>query len=254
VQVKRFAALMRGFAAQRAAPADGIPLSARELYAAASDANVILEANSGVVIDANPAASALLGVPRAILVGARLGALLELDAASRLAAASRAAVASGRAEPFPAQTVDLTRELEVVVSSVRAEARDYLLVHLAAGLRGSAVATATAFELITQAAEPFIVTDPAFVITYCNPAFARLARGPSPAQARGAPLTRWIALRPALQERLIGQMAAREAVTVTASVFMDSNGVEHPIELHAVAVPDGAAPCFGFWIRRPSPP
>jgi PAS domain-containing protein len=251
--MKGFAALMRAFASQRTTPPDGVPLSARELYAASSDATVILEANSGVIVDANPAASALLGAPRTTLVGAHLSGLLEPGSASRLAAASAEAARTGRAEPFAACTADKTRELDVSVSTVRADARNYLLVHLAARAGASAAGSQSAFQLIAQAGEPFLVTDPAFAITYCNPAFVRFAKGASPAQTRGAPLTRWIRLVPALQERLLRQMAAREAVTVTTSVLVDGGGVEHPVELHVVAVPDGAAPCFGFWIRRPAP-
>lgn len=246
--MKGFAALMRAFAAPRVA-APGVPVSPRDLYVAASDATAILEARSGVVVDVNPAAIAMLGAPRGALIGARLGGLLTTDSAGLLAAACEQASREGRADPFDARTANLTRELKLSVASVRAESNSYLLVHLAAGAGPTAASEAGAFELITQAAEAFLVTDPHFVIRYCNPAFARLAKLASPAHARGAPITRWIPLGPEVQQRLVAQMAAREAVTVAAATLVDAVGGEHAVELHTVAVPDGGASCFGFWIR-----
>ena len=250
--MKSFAALMKAFTAALQPAADGAPLTARDLYAAAADATVILEAASGVIVDVNPAAEALLGMPRSVAVGQTLAGLLVAEAAATLAAAAARAHAQGRAPPFRGLTRDRTREVELSVSSVRAEARGYLLVHLAPATRAGAAAAppeAKALALIAGAAESFLVTNPELRITYCNPAFVRLAKVASEQQAEQQPLTRWLQLPPAALARLSAQMAAREAVTVLHAVLVDGAKGIHAVEVHAVAVPDGADSCFGFWIR-----
>jgi PAS domain-containing protein len=253
--LKSFAALMRAFAAQRHASGDAVPLSARDLYAAAMDATAILDAASGVIVDVNPAAVTLLGAPRATLLGSRLAAILVAESASAFAEAAGRALADGRATRFRARTLDLRREFEVAVSSVRADSRAYQLVHLTPAGRASSVQAqaSSTFELIGNAAESFLVTDPELRISYCNPAFARLTKLGSAALAHGEPLTRWLRLSAGALEQLAAQMAAREAVTVMPAVLIDAARTEHPVELHAVAVPDQDDPCFGFWIRARNP-
>jgi PAS domain-containing protein len=240
------------------------------LFAAATQPVLIVEPASDRIVEANPAAAALLGSERAgLLAGSFLGAfaadstpaLLQLIATARLsghgkriivrirgASAGDAARGGRRTRASRAG-----RDIGVTLSTVFAGAESYLLVRLlpsghdATDDTDGAVASPV-LDAIEQSHAGFVVTDPDLRLSYANRAFIEMVGLASPEPPRGKSLATWLDLSQADLTRLHDQMARRDAVTVWKTMLRRSSLSAREVEVSAIAVPDGAERCWGFRI------
>jgi len=235
----------------REAPRGPAPLADACLYAAATEAVLMLEAATGSIIEANPAAARLLCVPRTRLLGASLLQSFDGGAALALTRAINLVRREGTAQVLTARTRDGRSEVQLALSLVRVGPESYVLARLgqpAPDRRtdGDGVTTSVVLDLIGEASEGFVVTDPELHVLYANQAFAELAGIDSPQQALGHSLVRWLELTQADLTALAVQRARREAVTVHETRLRATSGKTQGVELWAVAVADGEQPCWGF--------
>jgi transcriptional regulator PpsR len=184
----------------------------RHLFQASAEAVLIVDGRTLRVVEANPAALALLGrggkEPK--VVDAPLASLFAADAAEPLAAAVASARSVGKHERLA--TMLAAGRLAVVVSlvSFRQEQASFLLVRLAPGAAapmragrthangragsvdddGDALCIEASF--VRRATDGVAFTDAAGRVVAVNGAFARLAQLSSEDQARGQPLDRWL--------------------------------------------------------------
>jgi PAS domain-containing protein len=225
------------------------------LFDAAAEPVLIIEQHSGTVIEANPAAAKLLRMPRASLVG--LPFVRAFDASSAAAVQDSLAItrSSGSAQPVKVQTLDGRAELSVVFSMFRlAPDESYVLVRVSAALAADADVSArppsAVFEAIEAATVGFVVTDGELHVQYANPAFIRMVRKSGAEDVQDEPLAHWLELSDQDQARLREQMSLRQAVTVLTTRLRRNPDPSREVEVHAVAVPDGQNPCWGFSIRE----
>jgi transcriptional regulator PpsR len=188
----------------------------RHLFQASAEAVLIVEGRTLRVVEANPAALALLGrggkEPK--VVDATLASLFAADAAEPLAAAVASARSVGKHERLATTLASGRVAVTLSLVSFRQEQASFLLVRLApaasAGsgdlLRarangradGGAVAGAALGShgleaaFVREAADALAFTDAAGRVVAVNRAFARLAQLSSEDQARGQPLDRWL--------------------------------------------------------------
>jgi len=263
-----------------------LPLAAgfREawLFAAARQAVMIVELASDSIVEANPAAAALLDSERTQLLGTSfLGAfvadstpaLQQLIESVRLHGHGKPVVARTRG-PRAASAIRLARwarggrDIAVTLSMVSADSDAFLLVRLVPATRaaadgsdagdhdasddGEARVPSLVLDAIEKSPEGFVVTDPAFRLSYANPAFIRMAGLDSLAQLQGKSLTLWLELSQSDLTRLQQQMARREAVTVWNTTLrrssLSTRQAIRKVEVTAIAVPDGRERSWGFRI------
>jgi PAS domain S-box-containing protein len=264
-----------------------LPLAAgfREawLFAAARQAVMIVELASDSIVEANPAAAALLDSERTQLLGTSfLGAfvadstpaLQQLIESVRLHGHGKPVVARTRG-PRAASAIRLARwarggrDIAVTLSMVSADSDAFLLVRLVPATRaaadgsddgdhdasddGEARVPSLVLDAIEKSPEGFVVTDPAFRLSYANPAFIRMAGLDSLAQLQGKSLTLWLELSQSDLTRLQQQMARREAVTVWNTTLrrssLSTRQAIRKVEVTAIAVPDGRERSWGFRIN-----
>jgi PAS domain-containing protein len=190
----------------------------RHLFQASAEAVLIVDGRTQRVVEANPAALALLGRggkdPK--VIDAALASLFSADAAEPLAAAVASARSIGKHERVATLLAHGRQAVSVSLVSFRQEQASFLLVRLApaatAGselLRGSrangradgggarlpvAFGAGLGFEasFVREAADALAFTDAAGRVVAVNRTFARLAQLSSEDQARGQPLDRWL--------------------------------------------------------------
>jgi transcriptional regulator PpsR len=189
----------------------------RHLFQASAEAVLIVDGRTLRVVEANPAALALLGrggkEPK--VADAALASLFAVDAAEPLAAAVASARSIGKHERLATTLVAGGLPVTVSLVSFRQEQASFLLVRLAPSAPpGSQAPRARAngradgglvlvhgaggaglgFEasFVRAAADALAFTDAAGRVVAVNRAFARLAQLSSEDQARGLPLDRWL--------------------------------------------------------------
>lgn len=224
------------------------------LFAAASIPMVILELETGSVLQFNPAAAVLLRVAGVALEGAFFCDLFREENRERLREAVATARMTGSASLAGCRVVSESVDLAVRFSSFRAGAELYLLVHLTPQsaypvLRaGKPDVGQFVFDSVAHASFGFLMTDGEFEVVYANDAFARMVGLATADAAAGAPLKRWLEFSDTDLMRLRDQMSRREAVTSLTTTLVAEDQDARQVEVSAVAVPHPSKPCWGFCV------
>jgi transcriptional regulator PpsR len=223
----------------------------RLLFQLSSEPVLIVDSASQRVLEANPAASTLLGLDPKKVGGQAFAELFELR--SRQAAQSFAAAA--RVAPRVDNVhVELARDRAPVLlsgSMFRQEGSAQILVLLARfGETVSGVSTEDArlLSIVSAMPEAFVVTDADRRILSANAAFVDLVQATTEAQVRGQPLERWIGRPGVDMDVLYSNLRTHGVVRHFSTLARGEFGSNEDVEVSAVSS-TGADPCLGFTIR-----
>ncbi|MCX8003442.1 MAG: transcriptional regulator PpsR [Burkholderiaceae bacterium] len=226
----------------------------RLLFQLATDAIVIVDAATLKVVEANPAASRLLGNGARSVVGRPLADGLGPRAVQSLQALFDAARSAGRADEIRLRIGDGRdpREYRVSASLFRQENATYFLVRLtpAAGAAEAPAAVASAtLRALEGLPDGFVVTDLEGRVLWVNRAFLDLVQAPSVEQVRGKSLENWLGRERVDLNVLIANMRQHGSVRLFATTVRDELGERTEVEISAVAVAEAETPCLGFSFR-----
>jgi transcriptional regulator PpsR len=226
----------------------------RLLFQLASEAVLILDAATLRVLEANPAATQLLGLNARKLAGRQFPEGLDEDTTEAVATMLANVRASGRNGEVRARLADGSRELLVSASVFREERATLLLVRatpLDADRFAEVVPGATAryVDFVAAAPDGFVVTDAEGKVLAANPAFLDFVQLPGEEQVRGESLETWLG-RPGVDlSVLLAQLREHGSVRLFATTLRGANGTTSEVELSGAALPDSEPPCFGFTVR-----
>jgi len=228
----------------------------RSLFQVAAEAVLILDAITGKLEEANPAATALFGV-EASKPGWMLSDSFESPAGAKPSASVPAMLgrvsATGHDESVTARLGGRAGEMRVSASLFRQEKTAHLLVRVSPldGARSAAESDGQSalLKLIESAPDAFVVTDLEGLILTANHAFIDLAQLATETQVRGQSLERWLGRTGVDLNVLITNLRQRGAVRLFATVMRGEYGASTDVEISGVAVTEGEQPCLGFTIR-----
>ena len=224
----------------------------RLLFQLASEAVLIVDSASHRVVEANPAAAALIGGDAKKLIGHAFDDLF----AEGSRQASQSFVAAARVAPRVDNVhVTLAKDLTALLLSgslFRQENAANLLVILSR-VGGSARAVADEdiqlLALVDAMPEAFVITDGERKVLRANNAFLDLVQATTQNQVRGQPLDRWIG-RPGVDvDLLFANIRTHGTVRHFSTLARGEFGAEEDVEIAAVSALNGAEPCIGFTIR-----
>jgi transcriptional regulator PpsR len=242
----------------------------RNLFQASAEAVLIVDGATLRIVEANPAALALLsaGAKAVKAIGASLSSLFAPEAAEPLAAALAAARSVGKHERLTATLAGARLAVGVSISSFRQEQASFLLVRLApqaaadarrtraAGANGSSAlrlgegGLESAF--VRNAADALAFTDAAGRVVAVNRAFVRLAQLSSEDQARGEPLDRWLGRTGVEMSVLLANLREGGSAGLFATELRGALGLVTEVEIAASVLEPGVAaggPAFAFSLR-----
>jgi transcriptional regulator PpsR len=226
----------------------------RLLFRSASDAILIMDPDTGKVVEANPAASLLLAADSRRLVGRAFPDGFD-EAGTRAIQSLIAGIrAAGRANDVRARLRAGT-EFQVSGAPVRQESASLILLRLApVDEQGHKQQTpeprSRLSRMVEKAPDGIVLTGQDGRILSANGAFLDLAQINSEDQARGESLDRWLG-RPGVDLNvLIANLKQHGAVRLFATTIRSDGGASSEVEISAVSVHNGDQPSFGFIIRN----
>jgi transcriptional regulator PpsR len=224
----------------------------RILFQTATEAFVIVDAASGRVTEANPAAARLLGAEATELAGRPLQARIAASARPALSAALQSAVASGRSETVAISDLGETRRIDLRATLFRAAADTLLLCVLRP--RDEAEGEnheleAQVMRLLRRSTDGVVLTDPDGRILWANDAFLGLAEVALEDQVRGESLDRFLG-RPGVDLNVMLQNAQEHGrLRHFSTSLRGAYGSTAQVEISTAHLPADAQPGFGFVIR-----
>jgi PAS domain-containing protein len=243
----------RGTAAHPDLPSDW-------LFSIAAEPMMIVDAPSGRIMQANPAAAHLLRNAHAELLDRSLPGMFHASGEADLARGVQAARAGGNVADVTLRPACGGSPLRAKLSLFRADSHEYLLVHLApieidgpgddALLAARQCSESPVFDAIDSAAVGFVLTDSGLRIEYANKAFGEMIEIDTAEHTIGRSLVRWLELSEGDLTQLRDQMLQRQATSLIAGSLRTESSSTRDVEICAVAVPDDPHTCWGFTIRE----
>lgn len=229
----------------------------RHLFQSSAEAVLIVEAGSLKVLEANPAAIALVSNGSGVrkLAGTTLAAIFENPAAKPLQAALTAARAARKAEPARVDLAGGAGRVNVAISSFRQDDASLLLVRLSrlgaepAAAQNAQQAASLLGEFVASAPDALVFTDPEGRIVLANPAFLALAQLGNEEQARGQRLDRWLGRTGVELGVLIQNLRQRGSVRLFATLLRGEDGGTAEVEISASVAAHGAHTMLAFAVR-----
>lgn len=225
------------------------------LFDLTAEAIVVVDAAEGGLVEANPAAVALLGLPRKF-AGQAFPTGLDDKASRALAALIGRVRASGRSDEVQIRGPRGHDPLLVHASLFKQDEQQRILVRLSSMAGTGAAASATSgprdaiARVIERSPDGFVVTDADGRVLSANPAFVELVELPREDQLRGESLERWLG-RPGVDLRvMMSTLRQQGSLRLFATTLRGEVGAQADVEISAVAVPDGDPPCIGFVVRH----
>jgi transcriptional regulator PpsR len=224
----------------------------RVLFEMASEAVIVLDANTFKIIEANPRAADLLGDSVKKLNGRLLmDYLTKGDRIQVQSLLSKVAYTSTVADLNT--SIQSGQEVYLSAAPFRNENQSLILVTLKrAGEfidRQDSSAQSLVIQALENAPDGFIVTNSAGKILTANQAFLRLIMSDKLEQILNESLDRWLERSSVDLRVMLSNLQEKGAIKLCATSIRDTFGTLHPVEISAVSVPYPHA-CLGFTIRE----
>lgn len=227
----------------------------RLLFQVSSEAVMIVDAGSKAILDANPAALALLGESAPQLLKSVFTS--HFDAAGTLSVETLLADvrATGRDRVARAHLSNGQRECIVAASMFRQESASLFLVRMTSQASvpegGALKATSALLKYFESAPDGLVITEFDGRVVRTNASFLEMAQLSSPEQAQGEPLDRWLGRAGVDFSVALANLRQNGSIRLLATAVRGEYGALADVEVSAVALNDGDdKPSFGFAIRN----
>lgn len=227
----------------------------RQLFQLAGEAVLMLDAGSTRVLEANPAATAMLGMSADKLAGQTFPLGLSADSASRVTTMLATARRTGQADAVAAELAESGEPLQVAATLLRQDQSHLLLVRMTrrspapAAAAGSDEPAGLLLDLAEHAPDGLVITDDEGHVLAANAEFVNLCQAGHAAAMRGVSLERWLGRTGVDLGVLVSNLRQRGTVKLFATTLRGDYGVSTDVEISAVAVPGSDPLRLGFSVR-----
>jgi transcriptional regulator PpsR len=222
----------------------------RLLFQLASEAVLIIDLNNQRLVEANPAALALIGANAKKVIGRPFDELF--DEASQQAAHSFIAAArvAPRIDNVHVQLAGAKEPLLLSGSLFRQDSAAHVLV-LLSRLSAADVGDnkANLVKIVERLPDAFVAVDGERRVLTANSAFLDLVQASSEDHVRGQSIERWVGRPGVDMDILFANLRSHGSVRHFSTILRGEFGTSEDVEIAAVEVSGGPQPCAGFSIR-----
>ena len=228
----------------------------RLLFQVATDAVLVVEAQSLVILEANQAACELFEMAVEQVVGRPAGFGFESHSRGVVHALLANARASGKGGEIRARLAGKVTATSVVATPFRADDAMRLLVRVRTmDMPGSSLdLSSTLARLVDGTSDGVVVTDSNGKILVANPAFLKLVHLGAETAARGRPLMDWVGMSDQQLATILQQVRHQGITRRIASRLMSADARLSDVEISAALLTEGDQECIGFTIHLVAPP
>ena len=216
------------------------------LFQVATDAVLVVDGQSLQIVEANRAASTLLG--NAAEPGTHIGAGFEHHARAAVSELIGNARSTGQSGEIRARLLGTLVSTSVLATPFRVDDSMRLLVRMRA-IELAATSSAlnqNVSRLVDGASDGVVVTDSSGRILIANPAFLGLLHLSSEAQAKGQPLTKWLSLADQPLVALVTKVR-RDGIARHVESWIRRIGLPAAqVVISAALLTEGDQECIGF--------
>ncbi|MFK7890531.1 MAG: transcriptional regulator PpsR [Granulosicoccus sp.] len=229
----------------------------RLLFRTAGDAIIVSEADTFKVVEANPAACALLNANERKLVGSQLLRWFDIGA-KRLVEDALASVRMNGRNISVSLDLDAKEEsLLVNLALFKSNGNTHVLVRLEKkaadpGALTQTEQTARLMALVENAPDALVVTDPRGKLLTVNTEFLDLAQLAGVELAHGQVLSKWLGQGGIDFQIIMSSLREHGSIRLYNTQMRGEFGSVCDVEVSAVTVSDGLLDCIGFSIRNTS--
>ncbi len=228
----------------------------RVLFQLTSEPILVVDSGARRIVEANPAAIALIGMPPQRINGRLLQSLFSDKGGDGLQDLLSKASASGASATANLRLADAAIDVAVQASLFRQDGAAFYLIRLSAGAMSQpARKPALGFgleSLIERLPDAFVVTDMDGVVRSANSAFLDMTGLVSASAAVGQSLDQWLGRAGVDFGVLKASIRDGGQVRNFATVLRNAYGAVDGVEISAVGSMEGPEPHLGFLIRPAS--
>lgn len=227
----------------------------RLLFQISSEGVVVAEASTLRIVEANPAATQVIGITGKKVNGRSFVDLFDPASAKRVRAHLDSVRATGRGSDIRARLADSKQDVILSAALFRQDDASHYLIRLSSAAVSATPQPRTRsslLEVVEKLPDGFVVTDLDRRILMANGAFLELAQMGSIEQVKGEPIERWLGRQPVDVNVLVGSLKEHGAIRGFSTVVRGEYGSAESVEVSATAVTDADVPCLGFAIRTVS--
>jgi len=222
----------------------------RLLFQAATDAVMVVDAESLQVIEANLAATQLFGLPAESMPGRALTGLIERASRPRIEALLVQARETGLPAEARARGELQTGMVSVSAAPFRVDSALHLLVRARAADPVDRAAAVPVAELVDRTPDGVLITDAAGRIVMANPAFAAMCGIRDEAMLKGMSLAQWLGETDDELAAILAQVRSRGIAPQLAAVLRSSDARTIDVEIAAALLDESEQQHVGFTVRR----
>ena len=228
----------------------------RMLFSIASEAILVVDADTRIVLDANPAAGELLGDAPERIVGRAFPQGFELLGTEAILGMLNAVRGAGRAREISARFARGDVEIVVAASLLKQEEQAHFVIRLnrAQDARGPRAAgdddRSRVGEILDRLPDGIVITDESGRIRSVNRAFLQFLQIDDEQQAVGAMLENWLGAPGVDCTVLLAHLREHGAVRLFKSTLRDQYGARQNVEICAVQTPDLERRSYTLSIRN----
>lgn len=225
----------------------------RLLFRMVAEGTLVVEAGSLRVVEANPAAEALLAQPRKGIVGRTFPEGLEPSEQAQITEMLGRLVPGARPSSIRVRRPSEAQDLTISASLVQQVQESFYLIRIAPAdipEPGPGSDRTPGFEdAVAGSPDCVLLTDEDGQLIAANPAFFSLAQVPPNQQVEGAPMERWLG-RPGIDARvLISNLRKYGTIRLFRTSFRGEVGATSEVEVSAAAVGSENHRRLCFFIR-----
>ena len=223
----------------------------RLLFQAATDAVLVVDPATLLIIEANEAAASIFDIAAEQLAGRSIAFGFETTSRGALTELLNAARTSGQGGEIRARLAGSIRTTSVTATSLRVGDSMRLLVRVSRTDQqaSNSALNKTLARLVDDSRDGFVVTDSSGRVLVANPAFVALAQLAGEADAVGQALVDWLTPQDRTLATLMTQVRQRGISLRIAAWIRPGGAVKLPVEVSAALLTEGDQECIGFTIH-----